>query len=247
MPRSWPFARTFAMCACMATFLGRAQNLDNGSTYRGEVLQTACSRLGISLVHARPYDPEARGKMERFWRTMRQGCLDHLGHVGTLDDINHRLAAFLQRHYHSAPHAGLMGRAPLSVYAPAEREPNHVTEPQLREALAVRERRRVRRDTTVSVLGGIYELEQGFLAGRVVDVVYSYLDDPPQPEVEHEDKRYVLSLVDPVANSRRLRPLRHPTESAPRSPVVFDPSCTTTSISALDAISSTKEAVHEND
>ncbi len=40
--------------------------LDNGSTYRGEVLQTACSRLGINLVHAKPYDPESRGKMERF-------------------------------------------------------------------------------------------------------------------------------------------------------------------------------------
>jgi transposase InsO family protein len=221
--------------------------LDNGSTYRGEVLQTACSRLGISLVHARPYDPEARGKMERFWRTMRQGCLDHLGHVGTLNDINQRLAAFLERHYHSAPHAGLMGRAPLSVYAPADRVPNHVTETQLREALAVRERRRVRRDTTVSVLGGIYELQQGFLAGRVVDVVYSYLDDPPQPEVEHEDKRYLLSLVDPVANSRRLRPLRHPSESGPRTPVAFDPSCTTITENTLAAASGNQEGIHEID
>lgn len=78
---------------------------------------------------------------------------------------------FLERHYHIAPHAGLMGRAPLSVYAPTERQPNHVPELQLREALAVRERRRVRRDTTVSVLGYVYELQQGFLAGRVVDVV----------------------------------------------------------------------------
>lgn len=201
--------------------------LDNGSTYRGEVLQTACSRLGISLVHARPYDPEARGKIERFWRTMRQGCLDHLGHVASLNDINQRLALFLERHYHCAPHAGLMGRAPLSVYAPAERQPNHVTELQLREALAVRERRRVRRDTTVSVLGCIYELQQGFLAGRVVDVVYSYLDDPPLPEVEYEGKRYPLSIVDPVANSQRRRTLRHPEGSTPITPVAFDPSCTT--------------------
>ena len=41
--------------------------LDNGSTYRGDTLATACARLGITLVHARPYDPQARGKMERFW------------------------------------------------------------------------------------------------------------------------------------------------------------------------------------
>jgi transposase InsO family protein len=199
--------------------------LDNGSTYRGEVLQTACSRLGISLVHARPYDPEARGKMERFWRTLREGCLDHLGQMGSLGDVNRRLAAFLERHYHPAPHAGLMGRAPLSAYAPAERVANHVTEAKLRAALAVRERRRVRRDTTVSVFGCIYELQQGFLAGKVVDVVYSYLDDPPQPEVEHEDKRYSLCPVDPVGNSRRVRPPRHPHSGEPREPVVFDPSC----------------------
>jgi len=220
--------------------------LDNGSTYRGEVLQTACSRLGISLVHARPYDPEARGKMERFWRTLRQGCLDHLGHVGTLNDVNQRLAVFLGRHYHRAPHAGLMGRAPMSVYAPTDRLPNHVTEPQLREALAVRERRRVRRDTTVSVLGSIYELEQGFLAGRVVDVVYSYLDDPPQPAVEHEGKRYPLSFVDPVANSRRMRPLRHPDSGVPRTPVAFDPSCTTAA-PAPAAHSVDTEVAHAND
>ena len=97
--------------------------LDNGSTYRGEVLQTACARLGISLVHARPYDPEARGKMERFWRTLREGCLDHLGQVGSLADVNQRLATFLERHYHLAPHAGLMGRSPLSAYAPPSARP----------------------------------------------------------------------------------------------------------------------------
>ena len=41
--------------------------LDNGSTYSGKALATACPRLGIALVHAKPYDPQARGKMERFY------------------------------------------------------------------------------------------------------------------------------------------------------------------------------------
>lgn len=41
--------------------------LDNGSTYRGELLRLACARLGVTLLHARPYDPQARGKMERFY------------------------------------------------------------------------------------------------------------------------------------------------------------------------------------
>lgn len=40
--------------------------LDNGSTYRGDTLRVACGRPGISLLHAKPYDPEARGKMSAF-------------------------------------------------------------------------------------------------------------------------------------------------------------------------------------
>jgi putative transposase len=46
--------------------------LDNGATYRGSILQFACSRLGVTLLHARPYDAPARGKMERFWRRLRE-------------------------------------------------------------------------------------------------------------------------------------------------------------------------------
>ena len=38
--------------------------LDNGSTYRGHALETACARLGITLLHAKPYDPQARGPIK---------------------------------------------------------------------------------------------------------------------------------------------------------------------------------------
>ena len=38
--------------------------LDNGSTYSGASLETACGRLGVRLLHAQPYDPQARGKKD---------------------------------------------------------------------------------------------------------------------------------------------------------------------------------------
>ncbi len=212
--------------------------LDNGSTYRGDVLRTACSRLGISLMHARPYDPESRGKMERFWRTLREGCLDHLGSLSSMEEVNEHLRAFLERHYYPSPHAGLMGRTPQSVYAPSTRTPNHVDDARLREALAVRERRRVRRDTTVSIDGRIYELEHGFLAGRIVDVVYSHLDDPIAPAVEHEGRRYPLHVVDPKENGHRRRPPRSPRSPdgpATKPKVDFDPSRSTQPIVNNDA------------
>jgi hypothetical protein len=195
--------------------------LDNGPTYSGEALRTACARLGIALVHAKPYDAPARGKMERFWRTLREGCLDHLGSVASLHDVEVRLLAFLDRHYHVAPHASLMGRSPGALFAAAKRPADGLDEAKLRDALMVRERRRVRRDTTVSVLGVDYELDQGFLAGRLVTVAYSLLDGVPW--VEHEGRRLELRVVDPVQNARRKRLPRRPGAAPTRNSVPFDP------------------------
>jgi hypothetical protein len=173
--------------------------------------------------------------MERFWRTLREGCLDHLGALASLHDVNVRLWAFLDQHYHLSPHAALMGRAPGLVFAAwrdaADRDPDPgdtrvLSEQRLRDALTVRERRRVRHDTTVALDGRDWELDQGFLAGRTVTVAHSLFapDDPPW--VEHDGRRYPLHPVDPVRNARRRRvPRRPPAPDAPTptAPVPFDP------------------------
>ena len=140
--------------------------LDNGATYRGIALSTACSRLGTGLRHAKPYDAAARGKMERFWRRMRENVLDHIGAVASLADIEGKIRTWLARFYQCAPHAGLLGRAPAVVFA--EGETRRVSEAELRAALTLRVRRRVRRDSTVSIDGTTYEVPLGYLAGQVV-------------------------------------------------------------------------------
>ncbi len=61
---------------------------------------------------------------------------------------------------------------------------------------------------TVSVEGQHWELDQGFLAGRVVTVGRSLLDGAPW--VEHEGQRLPLHPVDPKANAHRKRPPRRP-------------------------------------
>ncbi|MCP4918525.1 MAG: transposase [Proteobacteria bacterium] len=177
--------------------------LDNGSTYTGDMLATACARLKVSLIHARPYDPQARGKMERFWRTMRQGCLDHLGRVTRLHDVQVRLLAWLDGHYHQAPHGGLMGRTPEIVWL--ERELQAIDEPTLAAALTAHGRRRVRQDGTLSVGGLDWETEQGFLAGRLVRIERNLVEPMAPPILVHEGRRYPLRLVDPVANGKRRR------------------------------------------
>ena len=191
--------------------------LDNGATYRGEALRLACERLDITLLHARPYDAPARGKMERFWRTLRAGCLDHLGTMTSLHDVQARLLAFLDAHYHEAPHGGLLGKAPADVWQGARLRT--VDEPALAVALTTRARRRVRRDGTLDVDGAPWQLDQSFLAGALVTVAID-LTGTAAPVVEHDGRRYPLRAVDVIAAGKIRRKPRVEV-TAPRT--AFDP------------------------
>jgi len=193
---------------------------DNGPTYIGEALSVASARLGITLLHARPHDPQARGKMERFWRTLREGCLDHLGELASHHEVQARLLAFLSQHYHKAPHSSLLGRSPADVYE-TEGRTTEVSEDQLRDALTVRGRRRVRKDGTVPVAGTDFEIDAAYLAGRTVTVARSLLDPTEPPWVEYEGKTLALHPVDPRKNARIKRSRK--TAARGIDVVVFDP------------------------
>jgi transposase InsO family protein len=194
--------------------------LDNGSTYRGETLATGCARIGTSLLHAAPYDPQARGKMERFWRTLREGCLDFLGTVTSLHDVNVRLWAFLDTHYHRAPHAGLYGKCPKAVFDATPPSVDAFNETKLRAALTTRIRRRVRKDTTVSIGGVDYELDATHLAGRLVMLCRCLVDLSEKPWIEFEGKRLEVHPVNSLKNARRAR-APSPEAAPPHS--AFDP------------------------
>jgi|GEM_PF-2472360 len=197
--------------------------LDNGSTYTGEVLATLCSRLSIGLLHASPYDPQARGKMERFWRTLREGCLDHLGTPGSLHDVPVRLLVFLGKHYHVAPHASLMGKSPSEVYETAPRYDESIDDAALGAALTVRGRRLVRRDGTLEIGGTTFETRAGFLAGRIVVLGRTLLDPMADPWIEHEEQRYLLGRVNTEENARRKKVGPSPNCTRRGLDVPFDP------------------------
>jgi transposase InsO family protein len=197
--------------------------LDNGSTYRGEALATACQRLGILLLHPKPYDPQSRGKIERFWRTLREGLLVFCKGEMSLEELNKRLRTFVE-HYHTAPHAGLLGRSPRSAYR-AHQRTDDLDDQKIRNALEVRETRLVSRDNIVRVNGVAWELEQGFLAGRKVTIVRSLFEPNAPPFVELEGKLRPLHPVDPIHNASRKRPPRREPEpqKTPRPRVDFNP------------------------
>ena len=74
-----------------------------------------CAKLGIALIHARPYRPQGKGKIERWFQSVRGQLLTRLtAHdTASLDALNRRLVAWIEGEYHHTPHRGLDGVTPL--------------------------------------------------------------------------------------------------------------------------------------
>lgn len=179
--------------------------VDNGSCYRGDVLAALTQRLGVRLVHAKPYDPEARGLMERLWRTMRQQCTDHLSPIETAGQLANVLWAWVDS-YHRRPHGGLMGKRPRDLYLAETRGKPTKTASSIAAALERTERRRVRKDATLSFDGKLFETE-GWLAGKTLQVRRCGLTGA-MLGATHDGRPVHVGPCDPVANATRSRPVQ---------------------------------------
>jgi len=98
----------------LATDPDWAQNVDNGSAYRACHLALVCAKLGVTLIHARPFSPQGKGKLERWFRTVRLQLLPTLLEPDTrsLDALNQRLATWIEDEYLDTPHRGLQDATP---------------------------------------------------------------------------------------------------------------------------------------
>jgi len=157
--------------------------VDNGSAFVDAWLLRACAVLGIKLVHSRPGRPQGRGKVERFFRTVRDQFLVELGgedrQAGTqaadLAELNRLFAAWAEVSYHRAVHSET-GQAPLARWATGIPQPLPLPSPaQLHEAFLWSERRTVRKTATVSLHGNLYQVDAS-LVRRTVELVFDPFD-----------------------------------------------------------------------
>jgi len=147
--------------------------LDNGRNFCADDLQLACAAMKCALIHTTPYYPEAKGKIERFFRTVRDGFLAGLRPASSLDVLNQTFHAWLHDQYNRAPHRGIDGKTPLDTFlANAEnhirRLPSYIDPAEL---FCRKESRLVAKDGTFRVNNILYEAEE-HLIGRRIDVLY---------------------------------------------------------------------------
>lgn len=155
--------------------------VDNGAAYRSQHLQLVCAKLGVTLIHARPYHPEAKGKQERWFRTVRMRFLPTLTDADTKDlaALNGRLWGWVEGEYHRSPHRGLGGLTPLDAWAQRSADVVHVGgRPDIDDMFLYEQKRRVAKDRTVSVDGQSYEVD-AILVGDRVTLRYEPRLGPP--------------------------------------------------------------------
>lgn len=151
--------------------------VDNGQVYSGHQINAICAELGICKMNCQPYSPEAKGKIERFFGTVRQSFLSELAHepVDQLHQLNNKFWAWLEQQYHLAVHSA-------TNEPPLNRWRNHVApflkkieEQQLQAIFLWRENRKVNKLGLVSVMGIDFEVST-ILVGKTVQVKYNHFD-----------------------------------------------------------------------
>ncbi len=150
--------------------------VDNGSPFVSAQLLRACASLRVRLIHSRPHRPEGRGKIERFFRTVRDQFLVEVAH-STVDDVAHLnqlFAAWVETVYHRAVHSET-GQAPLERFAAGASGLRYATPDELHEAFLWSEHRTVTKTATVSLHSNSYEVDAA-LAGRKVELVFDPFD-----------------------------------------------------------------------
>jgi len=206
--------------ALMRRGLPRRLYVDNGSAYRSRQLELICAKLGITLIHARAYQPQGKGKQERWFRTVRTQLLPLLTEqdLASLEALNRRLWGYVEGEYHQSPHRGLEGRTPYDNWAMTADEIRYPSpETDLDEIFLFEAKRKVQKDRTVSLDGVLYELDAS-LVNETVLLRYDPAGRHGQPLKVWCKGRFVhvAKPVDAYANCfvKRNRPSQNPQPTA---------------------------------
>jgi putative transposase len=197
----------------------RAAFVDNGSAYVSAPFHRTLAVLGIRIAHSTPGHPASRGKVERFFRTVREQFLVELearGGARDLVELNELFGAWLEGVYHRAIHSET-GQTPLDRRM-AGRRLRRPSPAELREAFLWCETRLVTRTRSVSLFGNHYEVEPA-LVGLRVQLLFDPFD-LTDIEVRHQDRPMGRAL--PRHISRHSQPAARPEAAPPPRPSGID-------------------------
>lgn len=131
--------------------------VDNGSIYCSQEITLICARVGCILRHTPVRDGAAKGKIERFFRRLRDQFLSRKRDLSSLEILNKQLTHWIEEEYNSSEHSAI-GMTPIDRFAMDMKfvkflPPNEVND----ELFYAEDTRKVKKDNTFSFKKVRYE------------------------------------------------------------------------------------------
>ena len=192
----------------------QAMYTDNGNVFVSRWLERACGVLGIRLVHSKPGEPAGRGKIERFFATVRQEFLVEIHLRGATDiaELNSLFAAWVETIYHRRVHSETE-QTPLERFMAAG-TPVLPTPADLHEAFLWSEWRTVTKTATVNLFANSYEVDQA-LVGAKVELLFDPFD---MTAIRVRCRGREMGTAVPLVIGRHVHPKAKPDPTPPPTP-----------------------------
>jgi len=177
--------------------------VDNGSIYTSREIIQISARVGCLLLHTPVKDGAAKGKVERFFRRVRDQFLCRRLDLSSLDTLNRSFIAWVEEDYNATTHS-VLGMSPLDRFALDRRRvrylpPNEVNE----ELFFVEEDRMVKADNTFSFKRIRYEAPR-HLPSRKIQIRFERKRPTRKVVVYYKTERMGEARpVDFTANDRK--------------------------------------------
>ena len=181
--------------------LPRKLYVDNGAAFRSRHLEYIAASLAVSLIHTKPYTPEGRGKIERWFKTVRSSFLPLFKGTG-LPQLNDALIRWITESYHKKIH-GATGQTPFERFT-AKMHCLRTAPVNLKDYFRKVARRTVSKDRSITLNGRLYEAPVA-LIGKRVELLY-HGSQPERVEVKYQNKSFgMIRTVDLNVNYRVKR------------------------------------------
>ena len=176
--------------------------VDNGSIYCSQEITLICARVGCLLRHTAVRDAAAKGKIERFFRRVRDQFLVKNLDLSSLDSLNRQFTHWAEQDYNAADHDAI-GMKPIDRFGIDLARVRFLAPSEHHDELFYAETvRTVKKDNTFSFHNRRYETPAD-LRGREIQLRHDRSDTPLSPAIiiYHKDQRIgPARLLDTVAN-----------------------------------------------
>ena len=148
--------------------------VDNGSIYCSQEITLLCARVGCILRHTAVRDAAAKGKIERFFRRVRDQFLVQKLDLSSLEALNRQFTHWAENDYNALTHDAI-GMKPLDRFGIDLARVRFLAPSEHNDELFYAEATRtVKKDNTFSFLARRYETPVD-LAGKEIQLRYDRL------------------------------------------------------------------------